>query len=164
MISEDTWGHSTLHSCLSTSKCEIQCADHFLIDKKGFICLACGWALAAKNRQGSNDRGLGRALEQLVALETQRLEEKGWRQWWRTSGKAVRIKQMGTMKLVLGNESDHCHRPWLPARSLMYTVYTDSVDTVMLPHAHLVPSLPSPQQLSKPISPSSHAQMSSFHP
>lgn len=83
MTPEDTWGCSTLHSCLPTSKThqrEIQSADCLLIGNVGFICLASGWALTAKSRQGSNDTGLGRAgepaLEQLVALEIHRLEEK----------------------------------------------------------------------------------------
>lgn len=115
MTPEDTWGCSTLHSCLPTSKThqrEIQSADCLLIGNIGFICLASGWALTAKSRQGSSDRaGEAWRTSSRAAGSSGNPQAGGkkWRQWWRTSGRAVKSKKTGTMKLVLGKESDQCH-------------------------------------------------------
>lgn len=139
MTPEDTWGCSTLHSCLPTSKThqrEIQSADCLLIGNIGFTCSASGWALLPKADKTAMTQGWEPALEQQVALEIYRPEEKGWRQWWRTSGKAVRSKKTGTMKLVLGEWSVPHHD------SLLAHWCTD---TVTLPHAPFCtqPTIPS---------------------
>lgn len=153
MTPEDTWGCSTLHSCLPTSKThqrEIQSADCLLIGNIGFTCSASGWALLPKADKTAMTQGWEPALEQQVALEIYRPEEKGWRQWWRTSGRAVRSKKTGTMKLVLGE--------WSVPHTMTPCSLTDVQTLSHSPMPHFVPSLPSPQQLSKPVSSSSCAQ------
>lgn len=48
----------------------------------------------------------------------------------------MRIKKVGTMKLVLGKESDQCHRPRLPARSLIYRYCHTAPCPVLYPAYH----------------------------
>lgn len=48
----------------------------------------------------------------------------------------MRIKKVGTMKLVLGKESDQCHRPRLPAHSLIYRYCHTAPCPVLYPAYH----------------------------
>lgn len=80
-----------------------------------------GWRTSSRAAGSSeNPKAGGKRLETVI----------------RTSRRAMRIKKVGTMKLVLGKESDQCHRPWLPARSLMYRYCHTVPCSVLYPAYH----------------------------
>jgi len=161
---EETWGRSTLCPGLPPSKayqCEIRGAERLVTGHVGFIRLAPGWALTAKSRRGSSAPGPGRAeepaREEQVALETQRQEDKGWGWWRRSSGRAVRSKQVGAMRLVstkeLGqwNASASFRLLWSSLSHCCFVIVSlPALSLRCRPcHAPLTAalSLPSPQQL-----------------